>query len=220
MLSALFRRLFLENLQQTHSAGKLEFFADLAELVDPSRFARCLAPLEKSKWVVYAKPPLGGPKKVLEYLGRYTHRVAISNSRLLAIEDQQVTFAWKDYRDGQKKQMTVTADEFIRRFLLHSLPPGFQRIRYYGFLANCHRAAKLDLCRRWLSSPASELLPSAADYRDYYQALTGTDLRRCPQCGTGMLIRLAWMGPTLVALLNGIAFSAPAPVDTSCWMAA
>jgi hypothetical protein len=111
--------------------------------------------------------------------------------------------------------MTVTADEFIRRFLLHSLPPGFQRIRYYGFLANCHRAAKLDLCRRLLSSPASELLPPPADYRDYYQALTGKDLRRCPQCGTGMLIRLALMGPTLVALLNRNALSAPAPVDTS-----
>jgi hypothetical protein len=215
VLSALFRRLFLEDLQRAHSAGKLEFFADLAELADPSRFARCLAPLGKSKWVVYAKPPFGGPRKVLEYLGRYTHRVAISNSRLLAIEDQQVTFAWKDYRDGQKKRMTVTADEFIRRFLLHSLPPGFQRIRYYGFLANCHRAAKLDLCRRLLSSPASQLLPPPADYRDYYQALTGRDLRRCPQCGTGMLIRLACMGPTLVALLNRNALSAPAPVDTS-----
>ena len=152
---------------------------------------------------------------MLEYLGRYTHRVAISNPRLLALEDGQVSFAWKDYRDSANKVMTVSAEEFIRRFLQHSLPSGFQRIRYYGFLANCHRAAKLDLCRRLLSSPASELLPSRADYRDYYQALTGKDLKRCPQCGTGMLIRLALTGPTLVALLNHTALSAPQPVDTS-----
>ena len=152
---------------------------------------------------------------MLECLGRYTHRVAIPNSRLLAMEDGQVTFAWKDYRDGQKKEMTVTADEFIRRFLLHSLPPGFQRIRYYGFLANCHRAAKLDLCRRLLSAPASDLLPRPADYRDYYQALTGKDLRRCPQCGTGVLIRLAVLGPALLRLLNTNALSTLTGLDTS-----
>jgi hypothetical protein len=215
VLSALFRRLFLGELHHAHTAGKLEFFGDLADLADPSRFAHYLAPLEKSKWVVYAKPPFGGPQKVLEYLGRYTHRVAISNSRLLAMENDQVTFAWKDYRDGQKKRMTVTADEFIRRFLTHSLPPGFQRIRYYGFLANCHRAAKLDLCRRLLASPASELLPRPADYRDYFQVLTGKDLRRCPQCGTGVLIRLALLGPALVRLLNGDALSTLTGVDTS-----
>ena len=223
VLSTLFRRLFLEELRQAHAAGKLEFFGDLVELADPSRFAHYLAPLEKSKWVVYAKPPFGGPRKVLEYLGRYTgarvestfHRVAISNARLLAMEDGQVTFAWKDYRDGQKKDMTITADEFIGRFLRHSLPSGFQRIRYYGFLANCHRAAKLELCRQYLSSPASDLLPRTADYRDYYQALTGKDLRRCPQCGMGVLIRLALMGPTLIALLNRNALSTLALLDTS-----
>ena len=215
VLSALFRRLFLEQLHQAHAAGKLEFFGDLADLSEPLAFARYLAPLEKSKRVVYAKPPFGGPQKVLECLGRYTHRVAIPNSRLLAMEDGQVTFAWKDYRDEQKKEMTVTADEFIRRFLLHSLPPGFQRIRYYGFLANCHRAAKLDLCRRLLSAPASDLLPRPADYRDYYQALTGKDLRRCPQCGTGVLIRLAVLGPALLRLLNTNALSTLTGLDTS-----
>jgi hypothetical protein len=207
VLSALFRRLFLEALNQAYTAGKLQFFGDLAELSAPSRFARFLAPLEKSKWVVYAKPPFGGPEKVLEYLGRYTHRVAISNRRLIALEDGQVTFAWKDYRDQQQKQMTVSADEFIRRFLVHSLPPGFQRIRYYGFLANCHRAAKLELCRRCLAVPASDLLPRAADYQDFYLALTGTDLRRCPQCGIGILIRLGWVGPADAPL--------PECVDTS-----
>ena len=159
--------------------------------------------------------PSAVPRKYWNTSAAILHRVAISNARLLAMEDQRVTFAWKDYRDGQKKQMTVTADEFIRRFLLHSLPPGFQRIRYYGFLANCHRAVKLDLCRRLLSSPASQLLPHPADYRDYHHALTGKDLRRCPQCGTGMLFRLALLGPTLVALLNRNALSALQPVDTS-----
>lgn len=196
VLSALFRRLFLEALHQAYAAGKLQFFGDLAELSDPSRFARFLAPLKKRKWVVYAKAPFGGPQQVLQYLGRYTHRVAISNRRLLALQDGQVTFAWKDYRDGQQKEMTVSADEFIRRFLVHSLPPGFQRIRYYGFLANCHRAATLELCRRCLAAPASDLLPRPADYRDFYLALTGRDPRRCPQCGIGILIRLGLIGPT------------------------
>jgi hypothetical protein len=178
----------------------LQFFGDLAELSDPSRFARFLAPLEKSKWVVYAKAPFGGPQQVLKYLGRYTHRVAISNQRLLALEDGQVTFAWKDYRDGQQKKMTISADEFIRRFLIHSLPQGFQRIRYYGFLANCHRAAKLELCRCCLAVPASDLLPPSTDYRDFYLALTGRDPRRCPQCGIGILIRLGLVGPAHVPL--------------------
>ena len=120
VLSACFRRIFLDELRQAHADGKLKFFGDLADLTDPSRFAQFLAPLKKSKWVVYAKPPFGGPDKVLEYLGRYTHRVAISNQRLPALDQGQVTFAWKDYRDGQKKRMTVSAAEFIRRFLLHS----------------------------------------------------------------------------------------------------
>jgi Putative transposase/Transposase zinc-binding domain len=207
VLSARFRRLFLKTLHQTYAAGKLRLFGELAALSDPSRFARFLAPLKKSKWVVYAKAPFGGPQQVLKYLGRYTHRVAISNQRLLALQNGQVTFAWKDYRDEQQKQMTVSADEFIRRFLLHSLPPGFQRIRYYGFLANHHRAAKLELCRRCLAAPASDLLPPPADYRDFYLALTGRDPRRCPQCRTGILIRLGFLGPADVLL--------PESVDTS-----
>jgi hypothetical protein len=106
---------------------------------------------------VYAKAPFGGPQHVLEYLGRYTHRVAISNRRLLALESGQVSFRWKDYRDhNRQKTMIVSASEFIRRFLQHALPPGFQRIRYYGFLANCHRAHKLDLCRQLLAAPGGQ----------------------------------------------------------------
>ena len=195
VLSARFRRLFLEALEQAYAAGQLQFFGDLAGLSDPAAFARYLAPLKNSKWVVYAKAPFGGPQQVLDYLGRYTHRVAISNSRLRALEDGQVTFEWKDYRDGQTKSMTVSADEFIRRFLLHALPPGFQRIRYYGFLANCHRAARLEQCRRLLATPTADLLPRAADYRDFYLQLTGINLRLCPRCGIGVLIRLALPGP-------------------------
>lgn len=195
VLSARFRRLFLQTLEQAYAAGQLQFFGDLAGLSDPATFAHYLAPLKNSKWVVYAKAPLGGPQQVLEYLGRYTHRVAISNRRLLALEDGQVSFEWKDYRDGQLKPMRVSADEFIRRFLLHALPPGFQRIRYYGFLANCHRAARLKQCRRLLATPAADLLPRATDYRDFYLQLTGINLRLCPRCGIGALIRLALPGP-------------------------
>jgi hypothetical protein len=194
VLSARFRRLFLKALEQAYAAGQLQFFAELAPLSAPAAFARYLAPLRKSKWVVYAKPPLGGPQQVVEYLGRYTHRVAISNQRLLELKDGQLSFAWKDYRAGQRKRMTVSAGEFIRRFLLHTLPPGFQRIRYYGFLANAHRAARLQLCRRLLATPTADLLPRASDYRDFYLQLTGINLRLCPRCG-GALMRLTLSGP-------------------------
>jgi hypothetical protein len=147
--------------------------------------------MEKERLVVYAKAPFGGPQQVLEYLGRYTHRVAISNRRLLQLEDGQVSFQWKDYRDGQQqKVMTVSAAEFLRRFLQHALPPGFQRIRYYGFMANCHRAAQLDLCRQLLATVYSLLLPQPADCRDFLAALTASNLRMCPQCGIGVLIRM------------------------------
>jgi hypothetical protein len=157
-----------------------------------------LAPLKHKKWVVYAKAPFGGPQHVLEYLGRYnTHRVAISNRRLLALENGRVSFEWKDYRDaGKSKVMTVPADEFIRRFLQHVLPPGLQRIRYYGFLANCHRAAKLALCRQLLATVCSLLLPQPADCRDFLASLTSTNLRLCPQCGKGILIRLQFFPPS------------------------
>jgi hypothetical protein len=147
--------------------------------------------------VVYAKPPFGGPPQVLEYLGRYTHRVAISNRRILALEQGQVSFAWKDYRDRQQPQkvMTVSAAEFIRRFLQHSLPPGFQRIRYYGFLANCHRSEKLALCRQLLASPCSQLLPQPAACRNYNTALVAAHPRLCPRCGVGILISIQTLWP-------------------------
>ena len=191
VLSRLFRRLFLEALEKAYAAGQLQFFGALEPLRDPSAFARYLAPLKKADWVVSAKPPFGGPQQVLQYLGRYTHRVAISNRRLLALEDGQVSFQWKDYRDQQQqKVMTVSAEEFIQRFLQHALPPRFQRIRYYGFLANCHRAARLELCRRLLATACSDLLPCPTDCRDLLAALITCNLSLCPQCGVGILIRI------------------------------
>ena len=197
VLSKLFRRLFLQALEKAFAAGKLQFFGDLAPLYDPAAFARYLAPLHDQKWVVYARAPFGGPQHVLQYLGRYTHRVAISNGRLRALENDQVSFEWKDYSDGnQSKLMTLPAEEFIHRFLQHAVPPGFQRIRYYGFLANCHRLAKLALCRQLLTTAASLLLPQFADCRDFLSALIRTDLRLCPQCGRGILSRVSLPGPT------------------------
>ena len=197
VLSRLFRRVFLEALEEAYAAGQLRFFGALEELRAPAAFARYVAPVPGQEWVVYAKPPFGGPPHVLEYLGRYTHRVAISNRRLLALEQGQVSFAWKDYQDKQQPQkvMTVSAEEFIRRFLQHSLPPGFQRIRYYGFLANCHRAEKLILCRRLLAPPCSELLPQPADCHNYSAAIRASHPRLCPRCGVGILISIQTLGP-------------------------
>ena len=157
VLSRLFRRLFLEYLLKAFDAGKLEFFSSLESLRDRSSFLDYLAPLREAEWVVYAKRPFAGPEQVLDYVGRYTHRVAISNNRLLDIAEDKVTFRYKDYRhDAQQKTMTLEAEEFIRRFLLHVLPEGFQRIRYYGFLANRYREQKLAHCRELLDMPAPE----------------------------------------------------------------
>jgi putative transposase/transposase-like zinc-binding protein len=204
VLSKLFRRLFLEALQKAYLQGQLQFFGDLERLRDAPAFARYLAPLRQSNWVVYAKAPFGGPQRVLEYLGRYTHRVAISNSRLLQLEDGQVSFAWKDYRvkgapAQQQKVMTISAEEFIRRFLQHALPPGFQRIRYYGFLANCHRAEMVVLCRRLSAMAHSDLLPRPADLCPADAPPTSAPHRLCPQCRIGILARFLvpppWRSP-------------------------
>jgi hypothetical protein len=155
VLSRLFRRLFLAQLQVAFDTGLLQFFNALEPLKAPAAFARYLAPARQTEWVVYAKPPFGGPQHVLEYLGRYTHRVAISNNRLIDFTEGQVSFRWKDYRqDSRQKVMRLDAQEFIRRFLLQVLPSGFQRIRHYGLLANCQRAVKLARCRELLAAPA------------------------------------------------------------------
>jgi hypothetical protein len=196
VLSRLFRRLFLETLQTAFDTGKLRFFSSLERLREPQAFAAYLAPLRQTEWVVYAKPPFGGPEQVLNYLGRYTHRVAISNNRLLDIDSGKVTFRWKDYRHhDHQKTMTLEADEFIRRFLLHVLPDGFQRIRHYGFLGHRYRQAKLALCRQLLSVvltlSGADPQQDKPDYRDLYEKLTGKSLRECPACHRGQMVAIA-----------------------------
>ena len=191
VLSRLFRRRFLESLQTAFDSGKLQFFGSLEPLREPGAFSRHIARAKNFEWVVYAKRPFAGSQQVLDYVGRYTHRVAISNNRLVDIENGQVHFQWKDYRDGnQVKTMSLSADEFIRRFLQHVLPEGFQRIRYYGFLGNRYRQKKLDLCRRLLGMPAQQTTASQPerDYRDRYEELTGHSLRQCPRCGQGHML--------------------------------
>jgi hypothetical protein len=198
VLSRLFRRLFLEYLEKAFDAGKLKCFSSLEPLRDRRTFRRFLTSTRKSEWVVYAKPPFAGAEQVLEYVGRYTHRVAISNDRLLGMEEGRVRFRWKDYRHHNKqKTMTLTADEFIRRFLLHLLPSGFQRIRYFGLLGNRYRAAKLAKCRQLLGMPALEASVSELpeDYRDFYEKLTGHSLWQCPVCHKGRML--------MVEILNG-----------------
>ena len=192
VLSRLFRRLFLEQIEHAYTAGQLQFSSALAPLHEPHAFAAYLAPLRQREWVVYAKKPFGSAQRVLDYLGRYTHRVAISNNRLLSMDQEQITFRWKDYRQHDKqKRMTLTPTEFIRRFLLHVLPSGFQRIRHFGFLGNRYRQAKLDLCRHLLAmTPSPPVSPARVDYRDRYEQLTGKSLRVCPVCAQGQMVRV------------------------------
>ena len=199
VLSRLFRRLFLEALDQAVAAGDLRFSAALEALHDPLIFTEYLAPARTAEWVVYAKPPFGGPRQVLDYVGRYTHRVAIANQRLLAIDAGQVSFRWKDYRDGAQKTMTLTGEEFIRRFLLHVLPDGFHRIRSYGFLANRFRQDKLGRCQALLGMTPLDVPPgetsSLSDYRDRYEALTGVSLWECPVCHQGRMLLVEVLAP-------------------------
>lgn len=186
VLSRLFRRLFLEGLLALHRAGDLSFFGNLTGLADPSAFARYLAPLRKTEWVVYAKPPFGGPEAVLAYLSRYTHRVAISNSRLITADANTVAFQWKDYRiksRDRRSVMRLATDEFIRRFLIHVLPDGFHRIRHYGLLASSTRKPNIAKARSLLGAettkpddpPTAEIIPL-------------TLREPCPDCGGAMCI--------------------------------
>jgi hypothetical protein len=189
VLSRLFRRLFLQKLVAAHAAGELQFFGNLASLTDPQAFATYLAPLRNSEWVVYSKRPFGGPQEVLRYLARYTHRVAISNRRLIACDDNGVTFKWKDYRlDGPEryKLMTLAPHEFIRRFLMHVLPAGFHRIRYYGLLASGKRADNIARARELLALPLLPIdaIKAASTDADKPQ----TPKHPCPCCGGPMII--------------------------------
>ena len=181
VLRRVFRGKFVAGLRQAFQEGALNFHGDLSCLAQPKVFASWLRPLFRKDWVVYSKPPFGGPEHVLQYLGRYTHRVAISNHRLVSCADQQVTFRWRDSaRNNEQKLMTLSLDEFLRRFLLHVLPKGFVRIRNFGFLANRRRATLLPLCFHLLGSaqPTQEL---SIDH-------DANDLRRCPECGGPMMV--------------------------------
>jgi hypothetical protein len=198
VLARLFRRLFLAALEKAFDTKKLTFFGRLEPLRERRAFRRHLAPARKAEWWVYAKPPFAGPEQVLASVARYTHRVALSNNRLLDINEGKVRFHWKDYRNGNRqKTMTLAADEFIRRFLLHVLPEGFQRIRYYGFLANRYREQKLARCRQLLAMPLP-VVPDdqvAGDYRDQYQELTGTSLTECPACQRRRMVIIEVLKP-------------------------
>jgi len=189
VLSKLFRRLFLEGLIRLHKAGKLKFFGELAKLADPGIFATQLAPLRKTNWVVYAKPPFGGPEAVLAYLSRYTHRVAISNHRLVSADADTVAFRWKDYRikrGDRMKVMRLTTDEFIHRFLIHVLPSRFHRIRHAGFLANGIRRDRIGQIRRLLDTE-----PEPAQMPDEAASAEPEDPpahQPCPKCGGAMIV--------------------------------
>jgi hypothetical protein len=207
VLSRRFRTLFLTALQQAFRNGDLKFFSELKPLAERAKFAELLAWARRTEWVVYAKPPFGGPQQVLDYLGRYTHRVAISNNRLLSMEDGTVCFRWKDYRhSNRQKTMAITAEEFMRRFLLHVLPTGFVRIRRYGLLGNRHCAAKLAICRRLLGADEAKPQPNnrIEDYRIRYEALTGASLIACPVCQSGRMIRIETLSPTLGSSISRI----------------
>ena len=191
VLSRLFRRLFLEGLAALHGAGKLAFFGDRTALTDPDAFAAWLAPLRRAEWVVYAKPPFGGPEAVLAYLSRYTHRVAIANSRLVSANANTVAFRWKDYRiksGDRQKVMRLATDEFIPRFLIHVLPDGFHRIRHYGLLAGAGRKTNVATIRQLLGpQPSEDPRPDGADNNDD-AAQTPTLREPCPDCGGPMRI--------------------------------
>jgi hypothetical protein len=189
VLSRLFRRRFLEELSKAHAAGQLQCLGAYALLTDPTAFAEWLAPLRQCEWVVYAKRPFAGPAAVLAYLARYTHRVAISNSRLLAMDEQGITFRWKDYRAQGRtrhKTMTLSPDEFMRRFLLHVLPNGFHRIRHYGLLANAGRRDHLRRVRAWLQVAAVATEPQGTHAVAGNPSALPTFV--CPDCGAAMII--------------------------------
>jgi hypothetical protein len=188
VLSRLFRRLCLQQLAAAHDAGRLQFFTVHAALADTKAFAAYLAPLHDAELVVYAKEPFGGPEQVLRYMARYTHRVAIANSRLVAIDHEGVSFKWKDYRvDGPEriKVMTLAPEEFIRRFLIHVLPAGFHRIRHYGLLASSQRRQNIARARQLLNVPAPQPQPATAEN---VPPADSASLRPCPCCSGRMFV--------------------------------
>lgn len=192
VLSPVFRGKFLKFLDEAAQRGQLRFSGSTASLAEPDSWAAFLTQMLSKKWVVYAKPPFGSAEQTLKYLARYTHRVAISNSRIVSLTDEHVSFRYRDRsRDNAMRTMTLTGVEFLRRFLLHLLPKHFVRIRHFGLLANCVRKAKLSLCRELLAAPAPPTVPSDHAPEDHHPETTEDDAaRRCPICGVG---RLCWV---------------------------
>ena len=192
VLARVFCGKFLAELTRAFESGELQFFGELARLADPSAFAAWRAEQAREAWCVYAKPPANGPEVVLKYLARYVDRVAISNHRLVSLEEGKVTFRYKDYRRGRRlRTMTLPAEEFLRRFLMHVLPPGFQKVRSYGLLANTSREEKLARCRAELEVKAPPTIPTA-------EPTTSWEAPLCPQCGQTVWIPIEWTpAPTL-----------------------
>ncbi len=200
-LAPVFRAKYRDGLRRAFDRGELRFAGGVAGLAEPTAFTAFLANLCASDWIVYAKPPFGGPEQVLEYLSRYTHRVAISNDRLLRLEDGVVRFRWKDYAHGNRvKTMALLAAEFLARFLLHVLPDGFVRIRHFGLLANRGRAAKLARCRELLAAPSPEVPLAPESVAALMLRLTGVDIARCPVCRTGRLHVVGLLRPEALAV--------------------
>lgn len=194
-LSKVFRAKYLELLVNAKKQGKLKFGGSTLPLREAQAFAAFLAKLKRTDWVVFAKAPFSGPRQVVSYLGRYTHRVALSNNRIVALNNGQVRFRWRDYRDGSTiKVMQLKVDEFIRRFLLHILPTGFMRIRNYGLFANRYRRDKLSRCRALLQQPEPEILPRESA-ETMVERLTGKDITKCAVCGKGRLNTIATLLP-------------------------
>lgn len=186
VLSRLYRGRFLTYLVAAHQEGRLTFHGELARLTNLEAFRQYLAPVRTIDWVVYSKPPFGGPEQVVQYIGRYTHRVAISNHRLVNLEDGRVTFRWRDYRDGNaQKTMTLSAHEFIGRFVQHILPERFVRLRSYGILSTRNRPTKLARCRELLQTPAPE--PARRNWKELLEELTGRSIDTCRNCNLGKM---------------------------------
>jgi hypothetical protein len=184
VLSRVFRGKYLAELKRLHRNGELFLAGPLKALADEKSFRQFLRTLHRQDWVVYAKPPFGGPQHILHYLARYTHRVAISNHRIVNFADGKVTFRWKDYAaKGKQRLMTLTAEEFLRRFLIHTLPRGFVRIRFFGFLANRRRSLLLPVCRRLLKET-----PRSLDHRSAAAPRDDLGVRACSQCGGPMIL--------------------------------
>jgi predicted Zn-ribbon and HTH transcriptional regulator len=186
-----FKKRYLCKLQKAYDQGKLCFHGNTSAYADKQSFMRLIETLWDKKWITYSKQPFGGPEQVLEYLGRYSHRVGITNNRILSIEDEEVTFNYRDRADENKvKELTIKAEEFIRRFLLHILPKGFMKIRYFGFLASANKKSSIPLLRQLINPDAEIAEPLTETVQEIMLRVTGTDISCCAECGKGKMIRI------------------------------